>query len=271
MHHFRQFLPTTILVFVFTALAWTAVMAQQEKPIPQRLSFIIVGTRPEVTFEKRGDLYIEVDAPVHTIPPTQINILEGKQDGESSDAVLATLPASLNEVVHHDDYQGGRSLRLALKRPIVANGAAADIEVTCDVGESPAPLIVIFPENPSRGWESPVVRVFDVSAATLPANAVLCVNLSRATLGARIGTSSGAIAAGQNKVFALSAENAATIPFRVDLLISQGSIPLANTNYSKPSDSALVLLAFPLARVGPGNPPIALQFVPLPPMAAPKP
>ena len=263
----------TTLAIVLAALSWTSSHAEPEKeePAPRRLCFIVAGSRPEVTFEKRGELFIEVDAPANTIPPSQIDILGGKKEGESGEAVIGTLPANLNEVVYLDGYKGGSTLRLALKRPIIANGADAATEVTCDVGESPAPMLIIFPENPSKGWDDPVVRVLDVSPASLPANSVLCINLTGGTLGARIGTATASIAGGRSKVFTLPPEATGPVPFRVDLLMSQGAVTLANSSYLKNPASALVLLAIPVARVGPGNPPVSLQFLPLPPMPTPQP
>ena len=223
---------------------------------------IVAGTRPEVTFDKRGELYIEVDAPIKSIPPSQIAILGGEKEGDET--ITATLPANLNALVTHDGYKGGANLRLVLKRQVIGNAAGASIKVSCDLGKSRAPLIIIYPKNPTQGWDDPAVRVYDAAPASLPANALLCANLTSADLGASFGTAAGSVAGGQTKVFTLP-ESATTgpFPFKVDLMLKQGAVTIANSSYMKNSASPLVLLAIPLFRVANGNPPVSLQFLSL--------
>lgn len=259
-----------ILSSVLAALAWSSFAAAQEKPAPRRLYMIVAGTRPEVTFEKQGDLYIEVDAPVKSIPPSRIDIMGGKKEGDET--ITATLPANLNDVVTLDEYKGGASLQLVLKRSTLPNDTGASVKVTCDLGKSRAPLIIIYPKNPTHGWDDPAVRVYDASPAGLPANAILCVNLTAANLGASFGSSAGSVVSGQSKVFTLP-ESTATgpFPFKVDLMLNQRAITIAQSSYLKKSASPLVLLAIPLFRVANGNPPVSLQFLPLPPPAIPQP
>jgi hypothetical protein len=269
----------TILAVILAALAWTCGATGQvkpdangkEQPAPRRICIIVAGTRPEVTFEKRGELYIEVDAPAKSIAPTQLDISGGDKEAKDGESILASLPVNLNELVTLDNYKGGRILRLGLKRPILANGADHAVEVTCDIGESPSPLLIIFPKNPSAGWDAPTVRVLDAAPASLPANAVLCVNLTTGTFGARIGPTTAAIAGGHSKIFALPDAATGPFPFRVDLLLSQGAVTIANSSYQKNPDGPLVLLAVPLFHTAPGNPPVSLQFLPLPPMPSPQP
>lgn len=252
----------TILAFVLAAPAWASIAFAQEKPAPRKLYVIVAGTRPEVTFEKRGDLYIEVDAPVKSIPPSQIDILGGEKEGQET--ITATLPANLNDLVTFDAYKGGASLQLALKRSNLADAAVPPIKVRCDLGKSLAPLIIIYPKNPTHGWDEPGIRVYDAAPASLPANAILCANLTAAELGTRFGTASGPVPGGQSKVFTLPESPTGALPFKVDVMIHQQPIPIANSSYMKNPSSPLVLLALPLFRASPGNPPVSLQFLPLP-------
>ena len=255
-----------LLASVLAALAWTSFAAAQEKTPPRRLCMIVAGTRPEVAFEKRGELYIEVDAPTKSIPPSQIDIMGGGKEGEET--LMATMPANLNEMVIFEDYKGGAGLQLVLKRPMLANDTGTSVKITCDLGKTRAPLIIIYPKSPEQGWDEPAVRVFDVTPAGLPSNALLCVNLTAVNLGARFGAVMGSVAAGQSKVFPLPESAAAgPFPFKVDLMLTQGAITIANSSYLKSSAQPLVLLAVPIYRVAPGNPPVSLQFLPLRPPA----
>ncbi len=265
-HHHRHI----ILGSVLAALACGPFAAAQEKPVPRRICMIVAGTRPEVTFEKRGELYIEVDAPVKSIPPSQIDIMSGKKEGDET--IAATLPANLNDLVTLDGYKGGASLQLVLKRPILPNNTGASVKVSCDLGKSRAPLIIIYPKNPTQGWDDPAVRVYDAAPASLPANAILCVNLTAADLGTRFGSATGPVSGGQSKVFTLPESSAAVqFPFKVDLMLNQRPVTIAHSSYLKKPASPLVLLAIPLFRVAPGNPPVSLQFLSLPPPAVPQP
>lgn len=262
--------PLTVLACVLTALGWAPLATAQEKTTTRRLCIIVAGTRPEVTFEKRGDLYIEVDAPTKSIPPTQIDIMGDEKEGKPT--ITATMPANLNDIATFEGYKGGSSLQLVLKRPILANDTGTSVEVTCDLGKSRAPLIIIFPQNPDRGWDAPAVRVFDVTPTGLPANALLCVNLTAVDLGARFGSTSDSVAAGRSKIFSLPVSAASgPFPFKVDLMLTQGAVTIANSSYLKNSAHPLILLATPIYRVAPGNPPVSLQFLTLRPPPAPQP
>jgi hypothetical protein len=191
---------------------------------------------------------------------------------EGDETITATLPANLNDLVTLDGYKGGASLHLVLKRPVLANDTGASIKVTCDLGKSRAPLIIIYPKNPTHGWDDPAVRVYDAAPASLPANALLCVNLTSADLRASFGSAAGSVAGGQSKVFTLPESVAREpFPFKVDLMLKQGAVTIAQSSYLKKSASPLVLLAIPLFRVANGNPPVSLQFLPLPPPAIPQP
>jgi hypothetical protein len=113
--------------------------------------------------------------------------------------------------------------------------------------------------------------VHDAAPASLPAQGILCVNLTTADLGTRFGPVGGPVAAGQSKVFTLPGSTTGPLPFKVDLILNQQAIPIANSSYMKNPSSPLVLLATPLFRVAPGNPPVSLQFLPLPPPTASQP
>lgn len=264
------FHPAALLASLLAALAWSSFADAQEKNTPRRLCIIVAGTRPEVAFEKRGDLYIEVDAPTKSIPPTQIDIMGDEKEGKPT--ITATMPANLNDIATFEGYKGGANLKLVLKRPILANDAGTSVEITCELGKSRAPLIIIFPQNPNQGWDAPAVRVFDVTPTGLPANALLCVNLTAVELGARFGSIADSVAAGRSKIFSLPDSAAAgPFPFKVDLMLTQGAVTIANSSYLKNSAHPLVMLAIPIYRVAPGNPPVSLQFLPLRPPPAPKP
>lgn len=256
-----------VSALVCLSLGWLhaqnpAPVSKDEKKANRLIRVIIAGQRAMPEFKKEGAQYVECEPTTKWIVPNALEIIEPPDDvpktaDKSQDARKMVWP---NELINLGHFKCASTLRLRLIRTL-ARQPHAPPEINCELSDLIEPLIVISAENGSKGWDSPQVRVIDLSSAKVPFRTVLSLNLTNVPLVTRFETEQGDLPPAGIKMLHLPANATDVFRFRIDAQSKSGMVPVANSSYQIGEEDRLILLAVPNTQVAPGSPPLGLQMV----------
>ncbi|MEO8614676.1 MAG: hypothetical protein ABI600_06005 [Luteolibacter sp.] len=229
----------------------------KEDAVTRDVRFVIAGTRPLPVFKMQGNESVEVDPPSELIPPTAIEILSGKEDLPASTKTPTKIVASTNMIAPLPGLKSVSKIRLKLSRPMFDSAASQEVE--CDLGDIIRPLIVISASPGKGAWDSPQVRVIDVSNQAFPIRHAMLINLSSIPLMVGIDATTTKIDPTNRGLFPLAPGDAPT-RYRVDAIGPTGSVTIANSAYRVGANSRLIMMAIP-DRSPQGQAPISLRMV----------
>lgn len=249
-------LPRLIL---FTALGILSVDAQDAaKATPRNFRFLVIGDYAPPYFEKKGDVWMEVDPPAKLIAPRSIKpLLEPESTSAAPSNKIAELPLRFNQIVEMPNYRCGAKLRLSLGKS--TKSGADEKEISCELGNLVEPLVMIFADV-QGGWDRPQIRVLDFSASAVPAGSTHVSNLTPFPLGVRIENAKAALAPNQQQILKGVETGNKPFRYRVDLASGNATAPLANSSYQLKPAERLLIVAVPDSTIK-DRPPVTLRLI----------
>jgi hypothetical protein len=217
----------------------------EDKTLTRNLRVIIAGSRALPAFETRGDKIVEVDPPLSQIPPNQFSFADPQHapkppPNKPSKTSFSGWP---NELTRIENYKGPSILPLNLTRPLMERRSVQ--KVTCSLGESTHPIILLRADPGQKGWEAPVSEVIDWNPVKHPAGSILVVNYSSLAIKAYFSREGVIVPANQHKHLKIPSNRAEAVRYRIDASDGTKIITITNSQYRLDKKNRLIILALP--------------------------
>lgn len=212
----------------------------------RNLRVILAGNRPMPTFEKRGNKMVEVNPPLSVTPPTAFSFTKSSHAPRKSgnSGVHNDFSAWPNELVRIDKYKGPSTLELSIKRPLVETSKTGT-PLSCKLGKSLNPLVLVHPESGSSGWNEPQTMLIDMSPESLPERSVVVANLSGIPIKVYLSNEGVMVPPNKNVTLRVSSKSKGSFRYRVDASNGKKLVTVSNSSYRLNKNSRIIMLALP--------------------------
>lgn len=220
---------------------------EKDEDRPTRtLRVMVTGVRPLPVYKRNGDKYVEVEPPLRLMPPTSVAFAEPahipKPKNKDEPAAL-NYSAWPNQLVRIDNYNGPSTLPLLLRRPLIQD--AADQQVTCNLGKSTQPLILLHASANAEAWSSPHATIIDMSPEKTPAHSAVIVNFSPRPLAVYFTTKPVFIQPNGHATIKIPTSDKDSIRYRIDTKVDNKVVTVTNSSYRLEKNTRLIMIASP--------------------------